>query len=177
MRDEFKGMYRPKRTRARTGVFTMALIATGIAAPLANAAGDAVTAGHKYFLQYCSSCHGEDGSGNGPVAKVLSRRPANLRMLGDKYGMPLPAPRIAELIDGRDTPRAHGTKEMPVWGEQLYKLGAGERGELGVGEVIGDIIAYLDTIQDRRTAQVDSRATEITSYAIVFASTRDSFSK
>ena len=41
-------------------------------------------------------------------ATVLSRRalatpPANLRMLGDKYGMPLPAHRIAELIDGRDT--------------------------------------------------------------------------
>jgi hypothetical protein len=66
--------------------------------------------------------------------------------------MPLPAHRIAELIDGRDTARAHGSHEMPVWGEHLYELGQGERGEYGIGEVIGKIIAYLDTIQDRRTA-------------------------
>ena len=31
-------------------------------------------------------------------------------------------------------------------------MGQGERGEYGIGEVIGKIIAYLDTIQDRRTA-------------------------
>jgi hypothetical protein len=28
--------------------------------------------------------------------------------------MPLPAHRIAALIDGRDTIRAHGTRDMPV---------------------------------------------------------------
>ena len=120
--------------------------------PLALAAGNDVADGHRYFIQYCASCHGQDGLGDGPVAKSLSRPPANLRMLGDKYGMPLPARRIAELIDGRDSARAHGSHEMPVWGEKLYEVGQGERGEYGIGEVIGKIIAYLDTIQDRRTA-------------------------
>ncbi len=173
MRDESKGALRLKSaTFAVCGGLAAALLAAALAAPRAYAAGDAVTAGHKYFLQYCSSCHGADGSGDGPVAKVLSRRPANLRMLGDKYGMPLPAPRIAELIDGRDTPRAHGAQDMPVWGEQLYKQGASERGEMGIGEVIGDIIAYLDTIQDRRTAEVDPAIIGFDRYAIVFASSR-----
>ena len=118
----------------------------------ALSANDEVAEGHRYFIQYCASCHGQDGLGDGPVAKSLSRPPANLRMLGDKYGMPLPAHRIAELIDGRDSARAHGSHEMPVWGEKLYEMGQGERGEYGIGEVIGKIIAYLDTIQDRRTA-------------------------
>jgi mono/diheme cytochrome c family protein len=118
----------------------------------ALSATDDVAEGHRYFIQYCASCHGQDGLGDGPVAKSLSRPPANLRMLGDKYGMPLPAHRIAELIDGRDSARAHGSHEMPVWGEKLYEMGQGERGEYGIGEVIGKIIAYLDTIQDRRTA-------------------------
>jgi mono/diheme cytochrome c family protein len=116
------------------------------------AAGDDVVDGHRYFVRYCASCHGTDGLGDGPVAKSLATPPANLRKLGDKYGMPLPAHRIAELIDGRDTVRAHGSHEMPVWGEKLYEAGQGERGEYGIGEVIGKIIAYLDTIQDRRTA-------------------------
>ena len=118
----------------------------------ALSATDDVAEGHRYFVQYCASCHGQDGLGDGPVAKSLSRPPANLRMLGDKYGMPLPAHRIAELIDGRDSARAHGSHEMPVWGEKLYEMGQGERGEYGIGEVIGKIIAYLNTIQDRRTA-------------------------
>jgi len=29
------------------------------------------------FHKLCRSCHGEDGSGNGPAAKVLSKNPGN----------------------------------------------------------------------------------------------------
>ena len=108
--------------------------------------------GKKYFVRYCASCHGTDGAGDGPVAKSLAKAPANLRLLGDKYGVPLPAGRIAQFIDGRDAVRAHGTADMPVWGEKLYAMGEGERGELGLGEVIGKIVAYLNTIQDHRRA-------------------------
>ncbi|MGA7871033.1 MAG: c-type cytochrome [Candidatus Binatus sp.] len=131
------------------------IVALGIALVFSQpalSAGNDVADGHHYFMRFCASCHGIDGLGDGPVAKSLVTPPANLRKLGDKYGMPLPAHRIAELIDGRDTPRAHGTHEMPVWGEKLYEVGEGERGEYGIGELIGKIIAYLDTIQDRRTA-------------------------
>jgi mono/diheme cytochrome c family protein len=122
------------------------------AAQAALSADNDVAEGHRYFVRYCASCHGTDGLGDGPVAKSLATPPANLRKLGDKYGMPLPAHRIAELIDGRDTARAHGSHEMPVWGEKLYELGHGEKGEKGIGDVIDKIIAYLNTIQDRRTA-------------------------
>ena len=119
--------------------------------PVLSADND-VIAGHRFFVRYCASCHGNDALGDGPVAKSLATPPANLRKLGDKYGMPLPAHRIAELIDGRNTARAHGTHEMPVWGEHLYELGQGDMGETGIGDVIAKIIAYLNSIQDRRTA-------------------------
>jgi mono/diheme cytochrome c family protein len=118
----------------------------------ALSADNDVVAGHRFFVRYCASCHGTDGLGDGPVAKSLATPPANLRKLGDKYGMPLPVHQIAELIDGRNTARAHGTHEMPVWGERLYELGQGNMGETGISEVIVRIIAYLNTIQDRRTA-------------------------
>jgi mono/diheme cytochrome c family protein len=131
---------------------SFALVAALAVAQPAMAAGDDVADGHRYFVRYCASCHGTDGLGDGPVAKSLATPPANLRKLGDKYGMPLPAHRIAEIIDGRDTARAHGSHEMPVWGEKLYELGHGEKGETGIGDVIAKIIAYLNTIQDRRTA-------------------------
>ena len=103
-------------------------------------------------MQYCASCHGVDGTGNGPVAAELSQKPANLRLLGEKYGMPLPGYKLAQIIDGRDTVRAHGARDMPVWGEKLYAAGEAPRAELSIGETIGKIIAYLNTIQSHRTA-------------------------
>ena len=125
--------------------------ALSVAQPALSADND-VTEGHEYFVRYCASCHGTDALGDGPVAKSLATPPANLRKLGDKYGMPLPAHRIAELIDGRDTARAHGSHAMPVWGEKLYELGHGAQGEAGISDVIAKLIAYLNTIQDHRTA-------------------------
>src|ERR1039458_2111455 len=84
----------------------------------ALSAGNDVSDGDRYFVRYCASCHGLAGLGDGPGARRRSTPPTSLRKLGDKYGVPLPAHRIAELIDGRDTPRAHGTHEMPVWGDR-----------------------------------------------------------
>src|SRR5271155_6106759 len=95
--------------KLKVAVSMLSLAAILSVSQLALSANDGVAEGHRYFIQYCASCHGQDGLGDGPVAKSLSMPPANLRKLGDKYGMPLPAHRIAELIDGRDTIRAHGT--------------------------------------------------------------------
>lgn len=131
----------------------LALAFAGMSFPHSILAADTdVRDGKTHYLRYCASCHGINGTGDGPVAKALSHPPTNLRLLADRYGMPLPAERLARTIDGRDEISAHGNREMPVWGEKLYELGEGKRGELGIAEVIGKIIAYLDTIQDRRTA-------------------------
>jgi mono/diheme cytochrome c family protein len=138
----------------RTNICLIASIvaATAFNAPAFAAGNDDVRDGQKYFMRYCASCHGIKAMGDGPVAKSLSKPPANLRMLSDKYGSPLPAARLADIIDGRDAVRAHGTAEMPVWGERFYAIGQGDRGEKGISDVIGKIVAYLDTIQDRRRA-------------------------
>ena len=128
-------------------VFTLVLASSTRAAR-----PDDVRDGEKYFRRYCASCHGVNGAGDGPVASSLSKPPANLRLLSDKYGSPLPTAKLADLIDGRAAVRAHGNAEMPVWGERLYAMGKGERGELGISETIGKIVAYLDSIQDRRRA-------------------------
>ena len=140
-----------KQTSWASFIAVVALAGVCTAATAADNIKD-VTEGHRYFLRYCASCHGVDGTGDGPVAKTLSIPPANLRLLGDTYGIPLPAERLARVIDGREAIRAHGTHDMPVWGEQLYATDAGNNGEKGIGAVISKIVAYLNTIQDRRTA-------------------------
>lgn len=128
------------------------LVSFALVASAWAAGKDDVRDGEKYFRRYCASCHGMTGTGDGPVAASLAKPPANLRMLSDKYGSPLPVAKLADLIDGRDAVRAHGNADMPVWGERFYGVGQGERGELGISEIIGKIVAYLETIQDRRRA-------------------------
>lgn len=46
----------------------------------------------------------------------------------------------------------NSTPICPLWGERFYGVGQGKRGEVGIGEIIGKIVAYLETIQDRRRA-------------------------
>ena len=52
-----------------------------------------ITEGKRLFMANCSSCHGDQGEGDGPAAAGLSPPPANLRwavrrpMAGDGYLM------------------------------------------------------------------------------------------
>jgi hypothetical protein len=105
-----------------------------------------------------------------PKCRPATARTLSAALLADKYGVPLPAARIAQLIDGRDAVRAHGTADMPVWGEKLYAMGEGERGELGIGEVIGKIVAYLNTIQNHRRAMALSQETTLATEVRIFRS-------
>ena len=100
------------------GSFALALAAGVAAAPPAIAE---THPGYKPYVQYCAACHGPEGRGDGPVAAELKQKPVDLTRLGQQYGMPLPRPRLVELIDGRDMVRAHGSREMPVWGERLIE--------------------------------------------------------
>ena len=66
--------------------------------------------------------------------------------------MPLPRSKLLPFIDGRAAKRAHGTREMPVWGKVLHQDQAGstER-EMMVRGTILVILDYLETVQwDKR---------------------------
>jgi len=113
--------------------------------------------GARLYARYCASCHGVGGHGDGPLVTVLTVKPADLTRLGEKYGRPLPSEPIAAFIDGRSDVKAHGPREMPVWGEQLYpgKPGrspapgtpSGKLREEARRGAIEMIVAYLQTIQ------------------------------
>lgn len=108
-------------------------------------------AGHVLYMRYCSSCHGPNADGHGPVAKLLETPSSDLRRLGDRYGTPLPAAKIASFIDGRAEVAAHGDRDMPVWGERFNDIpDEGEARERAVAERIAEIVAYLESIQQSR---------------------------
>jgi mono/diheme cytochrome c family protein len=116
----------------------------------AGTAGAADHAGKAVFEQYCASCHGTAADGKGPVAEEMKISPTDLRKLGKKYGMPLPKPKLREMIDGRDMVRSHGTSDMPVWGEDLVRNAPPTTNvQLFKRGTIIVILDYLETIQEQ----------------------------
>ena len=121
---------------------TTALLAFSNAAEASDA-----ELGEELYMRYCASCHGVDADGRGPVARYLRRAPADLRLLAEKYGRPLPRDEIAEFIDGRRDVDAHGPREMPVWGRELDEFPPAPDGDSRTRELIDAILDYLESIQ------------------------------
>lgn len=105
-----------------------------------------VEKGHKLFRQYCASCHGLDGKGNGPVAASLKSPPADLTAL-QKKGEKFPTDRVMTIIDGEQTDRieAHGTNKMPVWGTEFRRTVG-----LQKNNYVLSLTRYLESIQAAR---------------------------
>jgi cbb3-type cytochrome c oxidase subunit III len=119
-----------------------------VAALCAPALGDDVAEGRSLYMHYCASCHGVKGDGQGPVAKALKEQPADLRKLRERYGSPLPVGQIARFIDGRDYVKAHGEREMPVWGNRFYEIFEAKGSREGEMDVrIRKIVIFLNSIQ------------------------------
>lgn len=78
--------------------------------------GDAA-AGEESFKTYCAACHGKSGKGDGPLAKDMKVRPADLTQIAKKNKGEFPFDGVVKIIDGREPVRGHGSKDMPVWGE------------------------------------------------------------
>jgi mono/diheme cytochrome c family protein len=75
--------------------------------------------GKYWYLNYCASCHGTSGKGDGSIAKVLTQKPADLTALAATNGGIFPASRVIETVDGRRDVAAHGPRDMPVWGRSM----------------------------------------------------------
>ena len=69
------------------------------------------------YQRYCSACHGSGGKGDGVVGTFMRPKPTDLTQLTKDTGGEFPTLKFMQVIDGRQTVRAHGDPDMPVWGE------------------------------------------------------------
>jgi mono/diheme cytochrome c family protein len=126
----------------------LALVLTATAVTRAQRAADRalVDSGQDLFVTYCASCHGITGRGNGPAADELRHRPADLTQFAKHNGGIFNAARIHDIVDGRAV-KAHGTMEMPVWGDAFkWREGLPED---AIKARIEALVRYLETIQER----------------------------
>jgi mono/diheme cytochrome c family protein len=127
-----------------TGTQILAVAAL-VAGAVSVARGDERGSGVLLYRRYCASCHGIGGGGDGPVAPLLKIAPTDLTRLDATI------PDLMRQIDGRAMTRAHGTAQMPVWGEvfegALIAEPQRQRTALQRVEVLAD---YVKRMQKRR---------------------------
>ncbi len=101
--------------------------------------------GKQMFATYCTSCHGSDGKGYGPVTVSRGVAPVDLTVLSRKNHGTFPEAHVVHVLKfGADVP-SHTSVEMPVWGPVLGKINQKDPRE---GQLrINSLSSYLETIQ------------------------------
>ena len=103
---------------ANVGIAVVAIAAITIVSAGQILAAEVVDPGKAEYHSSCAPCHGSDGKGTGPVSAVLKVPPPDLTVLAKKNKGVLPFSAVYEIIDGRKTVMAHGTRDMPIWGDR-----------------------------------------------------------
>lgn len=87
-------------------------------------AADRIDLGKYEYNNNCVACHGNNLKG-GAYVDFLKVTPPDLTQLSKKNGGTFPLERVYGVIDGRQEVKAHGSREMPIWGRD-YQIKAGE---------------------------------------------------
>ena len=104
--------------------------------------------GEETFERFCASCHGVEGTGNGPVAAGLPITVPDLTTLRERQGESYREETLRRIIDGRSVVIYHGTRYMPVWGYEFWvEEGADREAEERVEIIISNLLDYIASIQ------------------------------
>jgi mono/diheme cytochrome c family protein len=133
-----------KQVAALIGVLALATVAVSAQVRRGPIQRSPANDGKAMFDQYCTPCHGRDAKGDGPVAKALTKAPADLTQISARNGGTFPAVRVQRFISGEEVVAAHGTRDMPIWGDLFRSLGD------GLGELrTNNLTNYLKSIQTK----------------------------
>ena len=114
--------------------------------------------GEYEYMNSCAQCHGVSGAGDGPVSDFLSGAvPPDLTVLQANNGGVFPISAVYAVLEGGTEASAHGTMDMPIWGDR-YRTRAEASEDLGqvftpaeseayARNRILALIEYLSTLQ------------------------------
>lgn len=134
------------------GAVLLAIVASGSA----MAADYVSMPGQELYKRFCASCHGAEAHGDGPVAASFKIEVPDLTLIARRHGGTFSPELIEKIIDGRYLIGAHGTRDMPVWGEEFTRSEIGNPdAERAARTVMTRIVEFLSTLQQpaRNAAQ------------------------
>ncbi len=82
----------------------------------------ALTDGGELFQELCAVCHGTGGKGDGPAASALAKPVSDLSVLTANNDGVFPREQVEDAITGKSRTVAHGTVDMPIWGQRFEEL-------------------------------------------------------
>jgi mono/diheme cytochrome c family protein len=111
-----------------------------------------LTRGWADYQRYCKNCHGEQGKGDGAIAKWLKVPPADLTQVSENHDGEFPEEKLVRVIDGREEVRVHGLREMPIWGDVFQDGEAPGKSESSVQQKIADLVAVVRSMDQPKRA-------------------------
>jgi mono/diheme cytochrome c family protein len=140
------------KTLSKLGFLMIALLVTILfieqsckPAPPKNSRLAQAQAGKAIFNEQCAPCHGSKEVK--ASVDTLKTTPKDLTKIIKSRGLTeFPIAEIARIIDGRLLVKAHGPREMPVWGEIYEAQGLDDEQIRGRK---GELVAYLMSIQEQ----------------------------
>ena len=130
-------------------IVAMAIIAFGQDAPKevkhVPIKPTSAASGQEMYKTYCAVCHGLTGKGDGPAASALKVPPSDLTALAKGNGGKYPALKVSAVIRGENVLAAHGSKDMPVWGNLFWQMSGGHASE--VQQRVSNLNKHLESMQ------------------------------
>ena len=96
------------------------------------------------YKEFCAVCHGADGRGAGPAASALKSQPTDLTTITRRNNGKFPELHMQQVIKGDAGITAHGSLDMPTWGNIFKSISAnGTFAEMRINA----LVEYLKQIQ------------------------------
>ena len=106
----------------------------------------AATSGKDMFGTYCAVCHGTDAKGGGPAVAALKVPPPDLTTMSKRNGGKFPELRVFNTINGDVNMAAHGSKDMPVWGDLFRSM---EKDPATQQMRVSNLTKYIQSLQTK----------------------------
>ncbi|MEC3861132.1 c-type cytochrome [Mesobacterium sp. TK19101] len=109
--------------------------------------------GHALYAQYCASCHGDSGTGDGPYARNMAKPPKNLTLIQVRHGNTFPRAKVMSIVDGY-TRLDDDRPGMPEFGTllegELVPFDSGDGVQTPTPWKLVALVEYLESIQKTR---------------------------
>ena len=106
-----------------------------------------IASAQEMYTAYCAVCHGIDAKGRGPAADALKVPPSDLTTLAKRNAGKYPSDHVTNAIQGNLYVPAHGSREMPVWGRELFWQMSQSHSSSEVQLRVSNLNKYIESLQ------------------------------